>query len=140
MRPRRTETVLDQLAEFIAGQGKGMPRNLWLGDDRMKVYVRCGRHKLDMTRRGGIATCLDIGSIEVYEPEQKTFSEWFLPGAIKLNPWEAVYVESVMERRFQEFFERNGFTKIGESICPSYFLLKAETGDGSPVFQTRKKD
>lgn len=128
-------SVLEQLAALVVEwQDAKMCRSQWIGDDCMKVYVRKARHKCG---DHGLLACLDIGSIEVFEPGQGAFSQWFLPGAVKLNPWEAIFVESVMDRRFQEFFERNGFTRLGdEPLCLSYFLLKS--GDESPVFKTRK--
>lgn len=114
--------IEQQLVEFL----ESTERNRWLNSDKIKVYVRKGRHVLDRT--GEIEHVLDIAAIEVPLDAQKqgVFTR-FLEFAKKVNPFAAIYVENVLTPKFQQFFERNGWKKTKESQdCPSstYFLRK----------------
>ncbi len=125
----RSNTVLDQLAAFIARAQAGKLRNLWLEDDLMKVYVRKANRRLAGTT---LTTCLDLATFEVFEPGRKTFSEWFLPGAIELNPWHATFIESVQEPRLRKFLLKVGFRRedgfpLDDDYCPNFFLPRTES-------------
>jgi hypothetical protein len=125
------KSVIDQLAEFVKREGR-LSRNQWLSDNLMEVYVRKSRRCFDMIRPK-LITCLDIATIDVETPGKGTFSKWFLPAAIKLNPWDAVFVESVLSPRFQKFFLRNGFTRTPDSddMAPCFYLFKGKECTGS---------
>lgn len=116
--------VIAQLAAFIdALSVRSYPNNLWLSDDRMEVYVRHSRRRVP--HGGDVVTlkCLDIGNANVYDTGKGIFSTQFLPQAIKLNPWDAVYAENVLTDRFANFFRKQGWLEI-PGLTPCFFLVK----------------
>jgi len=110
-------TVLEQLKEFLVISGSRLTANRWLFDDKMRVYVRKGRRRLDGKE---LKTTLDIATVDVYEQSQGTFRN-FLAEAHELNPWDATYAECVVNPRLAMFFVNKGWVPVngGESF---YFL------------------
>lgn len=117
-------SVIAQLAAFITSvQKNSYPNNKWLADDRMEVYVRYARRRLPFNGDHMTFKCLDIGNATIFNTGLGIFSTQFLPQAIKLNPWDAVYVENVLTDRFANYFRRLGWTEI-PCLSPSFFLVK----------------
>lgn len=79
-------------------------RNAWLREPRLSVYVRRGIH---MIEHEGYRT-LDIASIEVDDGfrGQGIFTD-FLGRAEAVGV--PVFIENVMDLRFQEFFRNRGY-------------------------------
>jgi hypothetical protein len=84
----------------------------------MKVYVRRGRHLLE----GKLRSTLDIATIDVVEQGKGTFTS-FLDLAQKLNPWDATYIENVLEPRFATYFLKRGWLEANfDSPTPCFYM------------------
>lgn len=95
--------------EWIADET--LPNNVWCYESKFMVYVRRTRH---ITFDWEMRPCLDLASIEVYDPEDrgkgifKAFLLRFEAVAAKLN--RIVYVETVQEPRLIDYLKRQGYT------------------------------
>jgi hypothetical protein len=97
--------------------------NLWLYGLEMEIYVRKGPRLLDER----MTTCLDIANVTVYKPGLGFFTLFLrlMEVIIKdYDSFEAIYIESVQTERFGWFLEREGYTRIPDSLPPSYFKMK----------------
>ncbi len=113
--------AIDLLKEFL-GDGCFHSKVQWLNGDDMNVYVRVsirGRYPGSPPYRA-----LDIATVSVYDKGQGKFTR-FLEEAERINPYPILYIENVLERRFQHFFENRGYTRkeIGEGP-PCYYKFK----------------
>lgn len=83
------QTLIQQLEQFLQKAEERFVFTKWLADDKMKVYVRKGRHILSPAV-GKAQITLDVASVDVLEEfqGQGLFSE-FLEKAHEMNPWEA---------------------------------------------------
>lgn len=121
------KTVIEQLRDFIdALENKTSesyaPSNLWLQDDVMRVYVRKGRRIIYPKK---ISTTLDIGSVTVEEDEQgKGHWTTFIKAAHQLHPWEATFVESVLNLDLAASLIRHGWFSAPPPATDSYFFPK----------------
>ena len=104
-------------------------RNVWIAERDIDVYVRKSIRLLDKSSTTP-TPCLDIGSVEVYEPHRGIgiftgFLDRFEQAAIKLH--RAVYVESIQNPRLQKFLERRGYQMVPNSneIAPNMFKIVA---------------
>ena len=115
-------TVIEQLAEFIKECEDKHTYNKWLADDIMNVYVRMGRH---MVYPGKLSTTLDIASVSVDEDKQGQ-GAWtdFLDKAHAMNPWEATYIESVLNPVLAASLIRHGWMPVPNSYPESFFMPK----------------
>lgn len=116
--------VIDQLKDFLETANDQWAARQWLSDDKMKVYVRKGRHYVgDGLCASGkkMSTTLDIAAVEVYEESRGTFKE-FLYQASQLNPWDGIYVECVHNPRLAAFLIRELWVPINEG--ESFYLPK----------------
>ena len=101
-----------------------VPNVVWMGDGPLRVYMRRAKRLIG----GEYVETLDLANMEVDEPSRGCgrFTR-FLVGAERLAMRRAriVFVENVLSRRFQRFFERRGYTKIETPDFPevaSYYL------------------
>ncbi len=102
------KSTQEQLAAFISSG----PRNLWLEDGLMKVYVR----KSIRLCRNNAMTCLDIASIEVVEEHRsKGHFTAFIAHAEKVNPFSLMLLECVLNPRLAIWAKRNGWTPYREN-------------------------
>jgi hypothetical protein len=116
--------VIAQLAAFIDDmKGRKYPNNLWLTDERMEVYVRHSRRSLPYNDDRLTFKCLDVANVTVHNQGQGIFSQHFLPQAVTLNPWDAIYAENILTNRFADFFRKLGWTEI-PGLTPCFFLVK----------------
>ena len=86
-------------------------RNTWIEYDGMKVFVRKARH---MTPDHKLVYCFDIANVTVYMRGVGTFSHW-LKEVIELareRGFEAVFVESVINQRFVEYFRKLEWVEV----------------------------
>lgn len=118
-----SQTAEEQLDEFLASK-KLYPRNLWLGDETISVYVRKSRRYL---RGTDTKQCLDIATIDVKKDKrgQGRFTR-FLQHAQEVNPYPYIYVENVIKERFAEFFRKNEWRQIGEKEMPCFYKKMPE--------------
>jgi hypothetical protein len=105
---------IDQLKIFIENASESrFGKSEWLHFDFMQVYVRKGFHKIE----NKLCTCLDIASIEVDEEKQNQgLFKNFLLQAHDLNPWDATYIENVLNPHLAKHLIKNGWIQIGESF------------------------
>ena len=128
MASTKTQPVLEQLQQFISNADKGGPRNLWLVDDTMEVYVRKGLHRLRSPKHeiNQNATCLDIANVNVATPGQGVFTQ-FINKAIQINPWDVTRIENIESARWVAHLLRNHWIhSLGTYPC-SVFKLKEHT-------------
>ena len=119
-------TAEQQLLEFCEKCNDSIfPKNKWLDKDRsLHVYVRKSRRLLNDT----IYRMLDIGNVEACPKGKGRFTE-FLQYAInsKLKPFQGIFVENVLENRFQTFFRKLGWKEYypnkEKDGPPSFYLI-----------------
>lgn len=118
------QTLIQQLEQFLQEAEERFVFTKWLADDKMKVYVRKGRHILSPAV-GKAQITLDVASVDVLEEfqGQGLFSE-FLEKAHEMNPWEATYVENVLNPRLGAFLVRSGWMVDTRTVPESYFMPK----------------
>lgn len=118
--------AIDLLADFIERHKaeNSWPNNEWLNGDDMNVYVR---KSMPRPINGGRYVTLDIASVGVYKKGQGLFTK-FLAEAEKLNPWPAIYVESVQEPRFGYFLLRMGYKQV-DSVPASFYKMKGTSDE-----------
>lgn len=97
-----------QLLEFTQSK----ERNRWFETNEIKIYVRNGHHVVDTK----IVDTFDIATVEATELGQKVFTH--LLEYIESRIPKTLYVENVLEERFQQFFERRGYIKIEPATDP----------------------
>lgn len=112
------KTVLEQLNDFIEDSKFKRTNNKWLCDELMNVYVRKGVHLIS----GAVSCTLDIASVEVREENQQQ-GLWtkFIKAAHQVNPWEATYVESVLNPFLKRSLIKHGWQSAG---LDSFFISK----------------
>lgn len=112
-------SVINQLDEFIEDSSRmKYGRNLWLEDSIMKVYVRKSTRFIDDEK----LIALDIATVEVDQKYQgKGIFSKFLDYVQNSNPWDVVYVESVLNPIVLKMLEKRGYTQM-KHIPGSYYL------------------
>jgi GNAT superfamily N-acetyltransferase len=113
---------VEQLKRFL--ESPDWYRSEWLDDGRMKRYVRRGARVLGEPAR--LMTTLELANSGV-EPryQRQGLYKGFNEAAERLNPYEALYVENVLEVWLRAYYERNGWTRIDgtHGWPPSYYKL-----------------
>ena len=113
--------ISKRLEEFIKNSQDKRMNNVWIDDENMKAYVRKSYHLIE----GKMTPTLDIASIAVDEEKQKQgFCSRFLEDAHEKNPWDATFVECVLNPDLASHLLRNGWLpcQLGES----FYKLKKE--------------
>lgn len=107
------KTIIEKLAIFIQDSEKNLTRSMWISDEYMSVYVRKAKRYLS----GKMSTTLDIASVTIDEDKQGQ-GIWtdFLAKAHELNPWDATYVENVLNPILAGSLLRHGWIVMGESF------------------------
>jgi GNAT superfamily N-acetyltransferase len=102
----KRKTIYQQLDDFIDQNKDRMVGNQWIESDKMHVYVRKAYHVVD----GKWKVSLDIGSIEVDEKHrQKGHAKRFISHALKVCPWNIVYVENVQNPILREYLRKENW-------------------------------
>jgi hypothetical protein len=94
-------------------------KNKWIYDDKMKVYIRKGYHCIN----NNLFKTLDIASIEVFITGNGIGTS-FIDIAHAINPFEATYIESVLNERFLKHLLKDNWILQENSIPPSVYKLK----------------
>lgn len=114
------EGVLDcSLLDFLISPR----RRAWLEYENMKVYVRkSGR--LDPESQE-IVPAFDVASIEVYKAHRGkgVFTAWLSEVELAVDEiMLPVFVENVLSKRFEKFFDDRGYTRVPWcEIVPSFW-------------------
>ena len=107
----RLPSVEAQLAAWVVAVDRDLARrNLWLGRNGFKVYVRRSHRTLGHES----LTTLDIASVTV--PERLRRRGWFKQFrrlAEALNPWDATFYEAVMHPDLEQYFRQANVTPHG---------------------------
>jgi hypothetical protein len=111
------KTCSDQLYKFL----EASYRNKWIHDDKMKVYIRKGYHCIN----NKFSETLDIASIEVFIPGNGIGTS-FIDIAHTINPFEATYIESVLNEKFLKYLLNNNWILQKNSIPSSVYKIKKE--------------
>jgi hypothetical protein len=97
--------MIEQILKFLEQE---YPRNAWLRSGPFQLYVRRGVHLLDKMR-----DTLDLANMEIEEAYRGlgTFTQ-FIDSLeeIQLPNVEVIFVENVLQPRFQAFWARRGYT------------------------------
>jgi N-acetylglutamate synthase-like GNAT family acetyltransferase len=119
---KATESSGDVMIKELQPLLSGQLRSLWVVEGSLKIYFRAG-----YARRLGDQTVkvLDIASVEVLESSrgQGLFTA-ALDKIEALRPREGLFVESVLDKRFQDFFTRRGYLTAFEDCCGTKNLFK----------------
>lgn len=85
----------------------------WINNDEMEVYIRKGV----IREFNNIEyVTLDIANVRVFDKGKGVFTQ-FLKELESVNPYDAIYIESVLEKRFFDFFLKNGYIKGFYDCC-----------------------
>lgn len=109
------------LAEFLNGRA----RNAWIpGPGSLRCYVRRSNR---FAEGGDFLGCLDIASVEANDEDRGKglFREFFkesLESAARAGI-PMLYVENVMNERFQGFFKKQGMSLAADDICSKSFRM-----------------
>ena len=90
----------------------------WISPKGLAVYVRYTRHYIN----GVVVDTIDLANINATQQGKGVFTA-FLKKVEEIAKCQSrvVYIENVLERRFQEFFERRGYVLIDDKFERSYF-------------------
>lgn len=87
----------------------GKLRNGWFSDAGLKVYLRCGFHRVEAD---SIAKCLDIANVEADEPGKGAFTLFLntMEELVSKHPTvHYVFVESIQNPRLTAFLRERGY-------------------------------
>ena len=101
--------AIDKLKIFLNGKY----RNIWINTNTLRVYVRKGNHLIN----NNIVTTLDIANIEV-KNKNKGIGTEFINNAHSSHNFEATFIESILNKRFYKYLERNRWNKVENSFPP----------------------
>lgn len=109
-----------ELKNFVAST----QRNCFFTSEQFSIYVRRSVRVL----RGHPCRCFDIANVNVAEAHRgsEIFTAWLesTESALIGNAeFDAIYIESVLEQRFAEFFIRRGYLQLTSDIAPSFYAL-----------------
>src|SRR3989344_4673878 len=90
-------------------------RNAWLYSADMQLYIRKSKRVINSQ----IVTTLDIANITVYHKGQGIFKK-FIKEFHEINPYQASYIESILEPRLVSWCQRNGWTQLLNVQPPSF--------------------
>jgi hypothetical protein len=93
----------------------------WFESTIGKVFVRVQ----DKAYNGLILKVLTVANVDVYERGRGTFTRWLetVEATVLQTPAiKAVYIESVLDIAFTDFFIRNGYTALPET--PVFNFIK----------------
>lgn len=130
-------SIITSIAMQLAKNGEGsLMRNQWYRDEHMDLYVRYSAYHL--VPGVGYVVTLDISNVNVNEGSigkgvftrflddiERTIDGHFGAG------YSGIFVENVLQERFQSFFERRGYVKIKQDQYvkdwpSSYFRARKE--------------
>lgn len=120
--------LLNRIDDFLYENKDGrLPRSCWISceDTGAKAYIRKGFYMLD---GHNLSCCFCFASIDIPEclQRQGIFTN-LLDYVIANCPWEAVYIESVLNIDLARYLLKRGFhIKSGDEAlpegCRSYYL------------------
>jgi hypothetical protein len=103
------------LHEFLSSN----KRNAWIEEPGLEIYVRrtirfLGSRKVEI---------LDIANVSAEKPGQGYFTEFLSHAEVITNSLGiSIYIENIMDERFEHFFIKRGYKKVTKEYPPSYVL------------------
>jgi len=112
--------IIHQLKIFLESK----QRIAWIKDDSMSVYVRKGTRYLNKH----LSKTLDIASVEV-EENKRNQGVWteFLKEAHKINPYQATFIENVLNPVLEKSLVKNGWKVVDATLTPPSFWMQKES-------------
>jgi len=105
-------------------------RSQWVSEPGLEVYVRRGSRLLPnqaedpfTLRRESLASTLDIASVNALKPGEGSWKALAarLPDIAKELKVDAIFVENVLDERFQAWFEKAGWLLDKRNVIPCYW-------------------
>ena len=100
--------VGDRILTFIESNQK----NTWLHSREIHIYIRNAHHRLDTT----IEKTIDLATIEISEKLRGKGKFTKLLEYLEEQVNRPIYIENVLEERFQKFFEKRGYLKASQGM------------------------
>lgn len=98
--------------------GRGSVGRKWVLMENMHVYVRATKRYLEGVQKN----TLEIGSVEVQNRGEGVFSRWLPEFEAQAKHFgRVVYVENVLDERFQQFWVRRGYRPVGNPPDSCYW-------------------
>lgn len=121
----RTDSCERQALRLAVKHSSIAPLVQWISDSTMQVYIRVSWRYIGDRR----ATSLEIGNVEVRRGKRgKGRFTQFLKALERENPREVLYVESVLEDRFRQFFRRRtDYVEVPTDLSSSFFRWQVGT-------------
>lgn len=108
----KLEKTINELKIFLNSKD----RNTWIRTNILQVYVRKGIHLIN----NNLVTTLDIANIEVKD-KNKGIGTKFINIAHLSHNFKATFIESILNERFYQYLQKNGWNKIENSLPPSVY-------------------
>jgi hypothetical protein len=113
---------LETLDAYLLGASKAWRRNTFVSYPGFtEVYVRYTRRVLDGKIRSPV---LDLARLEAAHPGQGAFTRMFNHLREKY-PEMWLYVECVLNKRFEDRLKLMGFTQADQALAPSFYMKPA---------------
>lgn len=110
------DDILKQIKKFL----KSDQRNLWIGNDAIKIYIRKSKRNF----KGQIFDFFDFASIEVEKTGQGLFTQ-ILKKFEEIYPDKNIFIESVLTERFQDYIKNKlGFEEEENNYNNNFYKIK----------------
>jgi hypothetical protein len=118
-----------KLGQFVAtADQKVFSHSEWLKHDGLQVYLRKSLRCFDGENR--IMT-LDVSNVGV-KPSLRGKGRFrsFMDLAERLNPWDGIFVENVLEPRLEQFLRNRGYVLVETSLPDRCYYKAKESHNG----------
>ncbi len=115
-----------KMFDFIAAYPQKAIGNstAWFDEEGVSIYLRKGLRYVSVSGSLEKRTVLDISSVSANKPGKGAFTKLLpkIEQAAKEAGYYGVYIENVLEERFQNFFAVRGYVKTNPSEDIPCFL------------------
>ena len=121
-------SIEQQLLQLISTADSGWSCRRWISAGPLHVYIRVTQRFIG----GGIVPTIDVASIEVEESQRgrgRSSALFELVERVADRATRIVYVECVLNRRFADWLQRRGYTRLPGEGSPSFYR-RASGGSG----------
>jgi len=110
------DDILNQIDNFL----KSGQRNLWIGNDEIKIYIRNSKRHF----KGQMYDFFDFASIEVEKTGQGLFTQ-VLKKFEEKYPDKNIFIESVLTERFADYIKNKlGFEEPEDNYNRNFYKIK----------------
>lgn len=115
-----TESDIDDILNQIGNFLESSQRNLWIGNDLIKIYIRKSKRNF----KGQLLDFFDFASIEVEETGQGLFTK-ILNKFEEIYPDKNIFIESVLTKRFADYIKNKlGFEEPEDNYNRNFYKIK----------------